>query len=157
MILTRKRADHIPKDSSMFEFLKGALCIRKRVENMGWLRVVDSLKIQVSFAKEPYKRDLYSPKRPLILSSLLIEPHIRKRGLHIKRSGRGIRRGRAVWWGGGGEKCWMVLGGGGELKSHSSIHMNNAHTNKLWKPRTQIYMELRYIDPQARVLNYSFK
>ena len=28
---------------------------------------------------------------------------------------------------------------------------------KLKKPRTQIYMDLRYIDPQARVLNYFFK
>ena len=28
---------------------------------------------------------------------------------------------------------------------------------KLQKPRTQIYMDLRYIDPQARVLNYCFK
>jgi len=28
---------------------------------------------------------------------------------------------------------------------------------KLRKPRTQIYMDLSYIDPQARVLDYSFK
>jgi len=28
---------------------------------------------------------------------------------------------------------------------------------KLKKSRTQIYMDLRYIDPQARVLNYCFK
>ena len=28
---------------------------------------------------------------------------------------------------------------------------------KLKKPRTQIYMDLRYVDPQARVLNYCFK
>ena len=28
---------------------------------------------------------------------------------------------------------------------------------KLKKLRTQIYMDLRYIDPQARVLNYFFK
>jgi len=30
------------------------------------------LKIQVSFAKETYKRDLYSAKRPVFLSILLI-------------------------------------------------------------------------------------
>jgi len=28
---------------------------------------------------------------------------------------------------------------------------------KLKKLRTQIYMDLRYIDPQARVLNYFYK
>ena len=28
---------------------------------------------------------------------------------------------------------------------------------KLKNPRTQIYMDLRYIDPQARVLNYCFQ
>jgi len=39
---------------------------------MGWLQVVGSLKIYVFFAKEPYKRDLYSAKRPIILKSLLI-------------------------------------------------------------------------------------
>jgi len=39
---------------------------------MGWLRLVDSLKLQVSFAKEPYKRDSILQKRPIILRSLLI-------------------------------------------------------------------------------------
>jgi len=39
---------------------------------MGWLWLVDSLKIQVSFAKEPYKRDDILQKRPMILRSLLI-------------------------------------------------------------------------------------
>ena len=42
------------------------------VFNMGWLRLVGCLKIQVSFAKEIYKRDLYSAKRPVFLSILLI-------------------------------------------------------------------------------------
>jgi len=28
---------------------------------------------------------------------------------------------------------------------------------KTQKPRTQIYMDLSYIDPQSRVLNYCFK
>jgi len=40
--------------------------------NMGWLRLVGSLKIQVSFAKEPYKRYDILQKRPMILSILLI-------------------------------------------------------------------------------------
>jgi len=39
---------------------------------MGWLRLVGSLKLQVSFAKEPYKRDYILQKRPIILRSLLI-------------------------------------------------------------------------------------
>ena len=38
---------------------------------MGWLRLVGSLKWQVSFAKEPYKRDDILQKRPIILRSLL--------------------------------------------------------------------------------------
>jgi len=38
---------------------------------MGWLRLVGSLKLQVSFAKEPYKRDCILQKRPTILRSLL--------------------------------------------------------------------------------------
>jgi len=39
---------------------------------MGWLRVVGSLKLHVSFAKESYKRDDILEKRPTILRSLLI-------------------------------------------------------------------------------------
>jgi len=40
---------------------------------MGWLRLVGSLKLQVSFAKGPHKRDDILQKRPIILWSLLIE------------------------------------------------------------------------------------
>ena len=39
---------------------------------MGWLRLVGPLKLQVSFAKEPYERDNFLQKRPVILRSLLI-------------------------------------------------------------------------------------
>jgi len=39
---------------------------------MGWLRLVGSLKLYVSFAKEPYKRDNILQKRPPILRSLPI-------------------------------------------------------------------------------------
>jgi len=39
---------------------------------MRWLRLVGSLKLYVSFAKEPYKRDDILQKRPIILKSLLI-------------------------------------------------------------------------------------
>jgi len=40
--------------------------------DMGWLRLVGSLKLQVSFAKEPYKRDHILQKRPIIFMILLI-------------------------------------------------------------------------------------
>ena len=39
---------------------------------MGWLRLVGPLKLQVSFAKEPYKTDDILQKRPIIIRSLLI-------------------------------------------------------------------------------------
>ena len=39
---------------------------------MGWLRLVGSLKLQVSFAKEPFKKDNILQKRPVILRSLPI-------------------------------------------------------------------------------------
>jgi len=42
------------------------------VHHMGWLRLVGFLKLQGSFAKEPYKRDDIPQKRPIILRSLLI-------------------------------------------------------------------------------------
>jgi len=40
--------------------------------DMGWLQVVGSLDLQVSFAKEPYERDYILQKRPSVLRSLLI-------------------------------------------------------------------------------------
>ena len=41
-------------------------------ELMWWLMLVGSIKLQVSFAKEPHKRDAILQKRPVILSILLI-------------------------------------------------------------------------------------
>ena len=41
--------------------------------DMGWPRLVGSLKVKVSNAKEPYKRDDILQKRPIILRSLLIK------------------------------------------------------------------------------------
>ena len=43
----------------------------RRWLTMGWLWLVGSIKLQVSFAKEPYKRDYILQKRPGILSILL--------------------------------------------------------------------------------------
>jgi len=41
-------------------------------DDMGWLRLVDSSKLQVSCPKEPSKRDDILQMRPIILRSLLI-------------------------------------------------------------------------------------
>jgi len=49
------------------------------ISDMGWLRLVGSLKLQVSFAKEPYRRDLYSAKETYNLK----EPT--NRGIRYKR------------------------------------------------------------------------
>jgi len=38
---------------------------------MGWLWLVGSIKLQVFFAKEPYKTDDILQKKPIILSILL--------------------------------------------------------------------------------------
>ena len=38
---------------------------------MGWLQSVGSIKVYVSFAKEPCKRDAILQKRPIILFILL--------------------------------------------------------------------------------------
>ena len=39
--------------------------------SMGWLRLVGSIKLYVTFTNEPYKRDNILQKKPLILSILL--------------------------------------------------------------------------------------
>jgi len=43
-----------------------------KYSTMGWLWLVDPLKLSVSFAKEPYKTDDILQKRPVISRSLLI-------------------------------------------------------------------------------------
>ena len=47
------------------------VCQSLATSYMGWLRLVGSLKFQVSFAKEPNKRDYILQKRHIISSSLL--------------------------------------------------------------------------------------
>jgi len=46
--------------------------MHRAIEHMGWLWLVGSIELFVSFAKEPYKRDDILQKRPMILSILLI-------------------------------------------------------------------------------------
>ena len=53
------------------ERYKGVLTFYQR--DMGWLRLVGSLQLQVSFAKVPCQRDEILQKRPIILRSLLME------------------------------------------------------------------------------------
>jgi len=51
----------------------------------GWLWLVGSIKLYVSFAKEPYKRDEILQKRPVILSILLsvATPYVATRHIHM--------------------------------------------------------------------------
>ena len=53
---------------------KSLVCITwcTQITCMGWLRLVGSLNLQVSFAKEPYKRNYILQKTPVILRSSLI-------------------------------------------------------------------------------------
>jgi len=65
----------MPKNTYKYNFLvRGwpVVLTAPRGLGMGWLRLVGSLKLYVSFAKEPYKRDYILQKRPMILRSLLI-------------------------------------------------------------------------------------
>jgi len=48
------------------------LCVLILSAAMGWLRLLGSLKVWVSFEKEPYKRDDILKKRPIIFRSLFI-------------------------------------------------------------------------------------
>jgi len=57
------------RDLSLSVREKDRLCAKKTecvCVSMGWLRLVGSLKLQVSFAKEPYKRDYNLQKRPIM-------------------------------------------------------------------------------------------
>ena len=62
----------LPTNTSLQRvFLEGGVLVRVSLEtNMEWLRLVGSLKLQVSFAKEPNKRDDILQKRPIILRRL---------------------------------------------------------------------------------------
>jgi len=69
-------SDYILKSEDAFTSSQMIACIKLcyiSVWNhlMRWLRIVNSLKSQVSFAKEPYKRDYILQKRPIIFSILL--------------------------------------------------------------------------------------
>jgi len=76
-------SSHVNKDRTIFRVivsfiglfckrdLKVCVCVLYCV-CMGWLRLVGSLKLQVSFAKEPIERVDILQKRPIFVRSLLI-------------------------------------------------------------------------------------
>ena len=49
----------------------GSIVILHSKSSMGWLWLVRSIKLQISFAKEPYKRENILQERSVILSILL--------------------------------------------------------------------------------------
>ena len=67
---------------------------------MGWLQLVGSIKIYISFAKEPFKIDDILQKRPNILSILLTvaTPYHKCEVLRFA-SARIIRAEEEVWGG----------------------------------------------------------
>jgi len=66
------RVEGLGGSISYFGRICGSLICCGAGDDMGWLRLVGSLKSQVSFAKEPYKRDHILQKRPIILSLLIV-------------------------------------------------------------------------------------
>ena len=58
----------------------------------GWLRLVGSIKLQVSFAKETYKRDYVLQKRPVVLSTLLTvaTPYVNIRSIEYSFTKRNL-------------------------------------------------------------------
>ena len=73
---------------------------------MGWLQLVGSSKLQVSFAKECYKRDKILQKRPIILSRLLIvtTPYLSWGALTLLQAHQTLPRNtrwcsEVRWWG----------------------------------------------------------
>jgi len=57
----------------MYVCMYACMCVHSIMSNtsMGWLWLVGSIKLYVSFAKEAYKRDNILQKRRIILSILL--------------------------------------------------------------------------------------
>ena len=71
MVVVRDSELLVYKYICTFVFLHVHMYVHTDV-HVEWLRLVGSLKLQVSFAKETYKRDDILQKRPMILRSLLI-------------------------------------------------------------------------------------
>ena len=63
--LVRLRIHVCISDGGLVE-VQVCLCSRIARHDVGWLQLVGSLKLYVTFAKEPYKRDYILQKRPVI-------------------------------------------------------------------------------------------
>ena len=68
-LLNVTRLVHMCDTTHSYVWHDSFTCIHRYV--MGWLRLVGSIRWQVCFAKEPYKRDYILQKRPMIASILL--------------------------------------------------------------------------------------
>ena len=66
--------EHISYRTHYVRHLVCSLCQIRSLDAwaLGWLRLVGSLRLQVSFAKEPYRRDYILQKSPIFLRSLLL-------------------------------------------------------------------------------------
>ena len=73
-----------------YAVLQNCVCI-----HMGWLRLVGSFKSQVSFAKEPYKRD-YSAKETYDIK----EPTNRRYPIGVCPANERVRSREVGGWGG---------------------------------------------------------
>ena len=93
-IISAYTSSHVPTYIKSMHQLQYALSISDRVYLntfiWGWLWIVGSFKIYVSFAKEPYKRDYILKKRPVFLRSLLIiaTPYFSFHSPHFKAAHR---------------------------------------------------------------------
>ena len=67
-----KTPDVLSDFSRLMRYMKRGSTVTHTKWHMEWLRLVGSLKLLVSLAKEPYKRDYILQKTPIILRSLLI-------------------------------------------------------------------------------------
>jgi len=70
---------------------------------MGWLRLVGSLKLQVSFAKELYKRDDVLQKRPMIFKEPTDRSHNIVKGVCVRIGGT-VKYVWRVYW----EGCVLI-------------------------------------------------
>jgi len=96
---------HMWHDSYIWHIMNERLC-KKNLPIMVWLRFVGSLKLDVSFAKKPYKRDDILQKRPLILRSLLIVATPYWNLSHVDESRRTYRWGMSRT---NGRSCKFML------------------------------------------------
>jgi len=97
---------------------------------MRWLRLVGSLKTQVSFAKEPYNRDYILQKRPVFSRSLLIIAtpcRLPFKG-HIFRNNRSNSNAVVL--------CYWMCAGGVSFRPYTPLHLQKAYvTHEPLTPR----------------------